>query len=106
MKERRQYERFLLSLPAMVETIDQGENQIFEFQTRDISAGGAFLDTTEPFSIGTRFRLKLNVPSERIEELTGAQTCIKTEGTVVRSTPTVMALCFDGKSQILSLRRS
>ena len=106
MKERREYERFQLALPARLEIATSVKKEIFDSQTRDISAAGAFLFTTERLSEGTRCRLELTVPSNRIKELTGAQSLIKVEGTVVRSTPDGVAICFDGECQLLSLKGS
>ena len=106
MKERREYERFQLALPARLEIATSVKKEIFDAQTRDISAAGTFLFTTERFSEGTRCRLELTVPSNRIKELTGAQGLIKVEGTVVRSTPDGVAICFDGDCQILSFKGS
>ena len=104
MKERRQYERFPLTLPVRAETIISGRKQLFELETRDISSSGAFIYMKEPFSKGTRFILYLTVPSERIKELTGAKSLIECEGNVVQSTPTGVAIHFDKDCQILSLR--
>lgn len=104
MEERRQYERFPLTLPARLETILSGRKQVFGLETRDISASGIFLNTTEPFSEGTRFKIDLTVPSERIKALTGVQSLIECEGSVVRSTPTGVAIRCDKKCQILSLK--
>ncbi len=107
MEERRMYERFQLSLPARLEMNSTGKKEIFELQTRDISAAGALLlGTTERYPAGTRCHLELIVASERIKELTGAQGLIKIEGTVVRSTPDGVAVCFDGDCQILGLKGS
>ena len=107
MKERRTCERFQLSLPARLEMNSRGKEEVFELQTRDISAAGALLvGTTEQFTTGTRCYLELIVASERIKELTGAQGLIKIEGTVVRSTPDGVAICFDGDCQILGLKGS
>jgi hypothetical protein len=115
MKERRIYERFQLSLPARLEMNSTGKKEIFELQTRDISAAGTFLTTTERFALGARCqlelivaseRLELIVASERIKELTGVQGLIKVEGTIVRSTPDGLAICFDGDCEILGLKES
>ena len=106
MKERRTYERFQLSLPARMELNSPERTEIFDAQTRDMSAAGVFLLTTKRFSEGTRCRLELTVPSNRIKELTGAQGLIKVEGTVVRSTPDGVAVCFDGECKILGLKAS
>lgn len=104
MKEQRQFERFLLSLPARLETISSNKKQIFKLKTRDISSAGAFIDTTEKFSEGTRFKVNLTVPSKKVKELTGAQGLIESEGSVVRCTDDGMAVRFDGKCHIFGLK--
>lgn len=107
MQERRTYERFQLSLPARLEMNSSERTEVFELQTQDISAAGALLlGTTEQFPAGTRCQLELIVTSERIKELTGVQGLIKIEGTIVRSTPDGVAICFDGDCQILGLKGS
>ena len=105
MKERRQYERFRLTIPARMEMVTSHRNQIFDFETRDISAGGAFIiNAMEQFTEGTRFKINLTVTSKKIKELTGAKSLIESEGNVVRSTPKGVAVHFDRECQILSLR--
>ena len=104
MKERRQFERFEITLPARMEPIASNKRQVFEFKTRDISASGAFIDAKSQFSEGMRFKLNLTTSSKRIQELTGAQSFIECEGYTVRSTPTGIAICFDKECQILSLK--
>ena len=107
MEERRTYERFQLSLPARLEMNSSERTEIFELQTQDISAAGALLvGIKEQFPTGTRCQLELIVTSEKIKELTGVQGLIKVEGTVVRSTPDGVAICFDGDCQILGLKGS
>ena len=107
MKEQRKYERFQLELPARLEMNSTERTEIFELQTRNISAAGALLvGTPEQFPAGTRCQLELIVTSERIKKLTGVQGLIKLEGTIVRSTPDGVAICFDGDCQILGLKGS
>ena len=107
MQERRKYERFQLELPARLEMNSLERTEIFELQTRDISAAGALLlGTTEQFPAGTRCQLEMIVTSEKIKELTGVQGLIKIEGTIVRSTPEGVAVCFNGDCQILGLKGS
>jgi len=81
-----------------------GSHRSLDVQTKNISAAGAFLNTSEKISKGTRFRLRCTLPSEKIKELTGTQSSIKAEGTVVRTTPAGVAVCFDGDCQILGLK--
>ena len=104
MKERRRYERFQLVLPARMETISSKQKYTFALKTRDISASGVFVQTEERFPEGTRCQLEMIVPSDRIKKLTGAQSLIKVEGVVVRSTSDGIAICFDGDCQIMGLK--
>jgi hypothetical protein len=107
MEDRRKYERFQLELPARLEINSLQRPQMFELRTRDISAAGTLLlGTTEQFAVGTRCHLELIVASERIKDLTGVQGLIKIEGTIVRSTPDGVVICFDGDCQILGLKGS
>ena len=106
MEERRRFERYSVALPARMVTVSSGKKQIFEFETRDISASGAFIDTNSPFAEGTRFKMDLTVSSEKIKMLTGAMSLIECEGCVVRSTSTGIAICFDKDCQIWSLKNS
>ena len=104
MKERRKFERFPLSLLARIETNESNRKQIFKFQTRDISSAGAFIDTTEKFSEGTRFKMDITVPNRKIKKLTGALSLIECEGSVVRSTESGIAVCFNGNCQLLCFK--
>ncbi len=104
MIERRQFERFQISVPARVRTINPEDKQVFDLWIRDISAGSAFLNTTEQFVEGTKFCINLTVPSKRIKELTGSESFITVEGSVVRSTPTGVAVHFEKDCQIMSLK--
>jgi hypothetical protein len=107
MKERRKHGRFQLELPVRLETNSTDKKEIFELRSSNISAAGVLLlGTTEQFTTGTRCQLELVVASARIKELTGVQGLIKIEGTIVRSTPEGVAVCFDGDCQILGLKGS
>ena len=104
MKERRRFERFSLTLPTRMETILSDKKKVFEFETRDISACGVFINNTlDSFIEGTRIKLNLTARSERIRELTGSHSLIEAEGSIVRSTPMGIAICFDKECRILSL---
>ena len=87
-----------------MELTSSDKKQVFDFETRDISASGAFIYNKESFPKGTRFKLNLTIYSERIKELTGAKSLIESEGNVVRSTPKGIAIHFDKECQILSLK--
>ena len=104
MEERRQFERYTLTLPARVETIISDRKEVFDLKTKNISASGAFIYTPQSFPKGKRFKIDLTVSSEKIKELTGSESLIECEGNVVRSTPTGVAIHFDRECQILSLK--
>ncbi len=104
MEERRRFERFPINLPARLETIILDKKQVFELNTRNISASGAFVDMKSPFYEGMRIKMSLTTKSKKIVELTGAQSLIECEGVIVRSTPIGIAICFDRSCQILSLK--
>jgi len=107
MRERRQYERFPLTLPTRIETTVSNKKQVFEVETRDVSAIGAFIYISDPpFSESTCFKVYLTVPSGRIKALTGARGLIECEGNIVRYTPTGVGIRFNGKCQIISLKGS
>ena len=103
MEERRRFERFQLRLPVRMEVTISGKRQIFDLETKDISAAGVLIDTSERFSKGTPVQLSMNLSSTRILELTGSQSLIKVQGMVVRSAPTGLAVSFAGRKEILSL---
>lgn len=105
MKERRKLERFQLSLPAeiVVESADQ-KKEVFNLTTRDICAGGAFFRTMHPLPEGTQVQIKLSVPSNSLKKITGTHGHVKISGTVKRSEPSGMAICFHKKYEIMPVR--
>ena len=103
MEERRRFERFQLRLPVRMEVNSSGKRLIFDLETKDISAAGVFIETSERFSEGTPVRLSMTLSSNKIQELTGSQSLIKVKGIVVRSAPTGLAVSFAGRREILSL---
>jgi len=95
MKERIQFERFDLELPARVEIESPGrKNGLISLKTTNISADGAFFQTARPLSKGTKVNVNLILAIERLTKLTGSQCHIKVNGTVVRFEERDMAVRF------------
>ncbi len=96
--ERRKLERFNLEVPARIEVLareEQGE-AVFELNTKDVSAGGAYFRTKKALPEGTRVRIDIILPLDRLRRLKDAcKGLIKVTGTVLRAEPTGMAVCFD-----------
>ena len=103
MQEKRKYERFDLGLPGKIIVVDWGLGEVLNVVTSDVSAGGAFVHTTTPKAIGARVKLRLNVRSKKLKELTGAQGLLKVAGTVVRSSAQGIAICFHGEPEVVPI---
>ena len=101
-ENRRVNERFELSFPATLTFGQDGASA--ELTTRDISAGGAFLHSSQVFTEGTRVKIEIVLSNETLKKLTGYESCVKVQGTVVRSEPGGVAVSFDGEETIIPLR--
>ena len=106
MVERRQCKRYRAPLKAMVEAIMPDEKKIFEVETRDISAEGAFIYAKETPLIpeDSRFILNLTIPGNSINELSNLKSFIEFEGGMARSTAEGIAIRFDRECQLMTLR--
>jgi hypothetical protein len=100
-ENKREFERFDLAFPATVKT--ESMEKEAQLQTRDISAGGAFLKTFEPLQEGSRVIIEIVISNETLKKLTGYESCIKVSGTVVRSEKEGMAVSFNDQ-KIMPLR--
>ena len=99
-KERRNYERFNLGLPATVEFLEPAKRSTLLLTTGNISAGGVFFQTANSIAEGTKVKLDLTVTSKFLKEQTGAQGLIKIRGRVVRSNSGGTAISFTQDYQI------
>jgi hypothetical protein len=110
MKEQRKLERFTLKLPAKIEMVISGQRKrIFDLQTSNICAGGAFFPTTQPIAEDTRVKIDLFLSFDKLKTILdkvklGGQARIGVKGTVVRSESVGMAVCFDEDYQIIPLQ--
>ena len=100
-RERRNYERFDLGLPATVEFLELAKRNTLSLTTSNISAGGVFFSTANSIAEGTKVNLNLTVTSKSLEEQTGAQGLIRVEGRVVRSNSVGTAILFAQNYQIM-----
>lgn len=106
MKERRKLERFDFEVPARIEgPISGQETETCDLSTSNICAGGAFFRTSVPLPQGTKVKMNLVLPLDRIRELVGHDRVnVRVEGTVLRSGPSGMAVSFSEDYQILPLQ--
>ena len=105
MKEQRRLERFQLELPAKIEVLRQAqEKEVLDLLTKNICAGGAFFHTTNPLPNGTRVKIDLILPLDKLKKLKDFDKAyIKVNGTVIRSESAGMAICFNEDYEITPL---
>jgi hypothetical protein len=106
MKERRNLERFSFEVPAKIEVLVSGEKKkMLDLPTSNICAGGAFFHTEEALPEGTKVKVDLILPLDRLKELISHNRVdVKVNGTVVRSGSRGMAVCFNEDYQIMPLQ--
>jgi len=98
---RRKMDRFTLELPAVISITDEREKpRTFNVVSRNICAGGAFLQTDEPLSEGTYVKIDLILSLNNLQGMEGKGSRIDVSGTVVRTESQGMAVCFDKRYQI------
>jgi hypothetical protein len=99
--EKRKMERFDLEISAWLYVMSGGNNQeLFEYKTKNICAGGAYFDTDSPLAVGTDVQAKITLPMNKFKELGGGHSQIDVSGSVVRADEQGMAVCFDNKYMI------
>ena len=104
-KERREMERFDLGLFPRIQ-VQSGERapEVMERVTENVCAGGAYFNTSDPFSLETRVSLymTLEVPVQK-NRSSNHLTRIEIAGKVIRSEERGMAIQFNNGYKILPL---
>ncbi|HDS16013.1 MAG TPA: PilZ domain-containing protein [Proteobacteria bacterium] len=96
--ERRTVTRYNLQVPARVETLsDQGAIQLYEWKTRDVSSGGAFI-LTDGRSLPSGADVKVDL---LLNSFSGAGSWVSVSGRVVRIENDGFGVCFDGYYQFV-----
>ncbi len=99
---KREHERFDLAFPATIECSTDKTKQ--KLHTRDISAGGVFFTTSQALNLGMKVKIEIILSNDALKRLTGYESCVKVQGTVVRSGPDGMAVSFDGEETIMPVQ--
>ena len=104
MEDKRDIERYLLSVPAKVNVVDdiQGIRGLKAY-TRDVSSGGTFLTTDEDLAVGQKVQLELYLSIEKLKEFFELDKNVRIEvsGEVVRHQEDGVGIKFDKKYTIL-----
>ena len=90
--EKRKMDRFVLELPARISVINESEKPwVFEAVSRNICAGGVFLQTDQPLTVGSVVEMNLILPLDNLPDMEDRRSRIEVAGTVVRSESEGMA---------------
>jgi hypothetical protein len=104
MGDRRNVERFDLALPStlgiLVEPREVVVSKPIDCLTRDISSAGAYFLTREPLPTGTFVEIEMILTPESGRR-GSALSQVKAKGSVVRTEPAGMAVCFSGRCRLL-----
>ena len=106
--EKRRLERYDLRIPAKIEVVTSDQDrETLDLFTSDICSGGAFFHTDQPLPEGTDVKIDLVLPLEEIKKLreNSSHAYIKITGTVLRSEPSGMAVCFNKNYKIQPWRK-
>jgi len=98
MVERRRLERFDLVLPAAIELSNEHyEERMINLLTTNVCSGGAYFHTNQPLPEGTKVKLDLVLPLEKLKKIKAEhkKVLIKVTGKVLRTESEGMAICFD-----------
>ena len=97
-------ERFDLKLLANIAFNNKAEQKsTVELMTRNICAGGAYLETSTPLPKGTEVDIDLFLPLKKFKDLDAEKAHIAVSGEVIRTDRDGMAICFDHRFQITSI---
>ena len=102
MDERRKLERYNLVIPTRIVLTNSGqESEVFEINTCNISAGGAFFKTAHKIPIGTDLNMNFVLPIEKLARLLGVNSFVKVKGKIIRIDMEGIAVSFNKKYEII-----
>ena len=102
--ERRQLERFDISIPARVDVSKAAYPEALSLTTVNISAGGAFFATDTVLPVGTEVLVELTLLAELFRNVKPASPAlIRLAGKVLRLEPGGMAVAFSERFHMQSM---
>ncbi len=105
--EKRRLPRFDLEIPVAITVMDEkgGVLEVLEYTTRDISAGGTFLQNRKEMAKGTPIEVSFFLPVKIQEKMISGKKNVRVSGLVVRVDQGGMGVCFDEGYEIEPLIR-
>ena len=102
--DRRKLERFSLEIPAYTRVGDNDGHQLFEFVTKNICSGGAFLYTDQRIPIGTEVNIDFIIPISKLKKIEANNVRIQVNGAVIRTEVDGIAICLDNNYKITPMQ--
>ena len=101
MPERRRFQRYDLQLEASISVYqDQMVQETEKGTTRNISAGGAFVQTSLIYPLGISLYVEVYLPLQStLTNTLGSK--IQGKGRVIRNSSQGVAVCFDKECEIV-----
>lgn len=104
MPEKRKLHRFDLKLSVRVYSDEASGEKCLEAAVRDISSGGAFINTSVHFPPGAKLRMEVKLPQVRLGCQQRVQSMLLGQGTVLRTSGHGFAVCFDQMCRLVHAR--
>lgn len=94
--DKRNMERYDLNLPLeFTSGIEESKHPSSSPMTKNICAGGAFIETDALLLPGSKVKMEITLPLDKFKALHAQRTLITVAGEVVRCDKSGMALSFD-----------
>lgn len=103
MQERRHIRRFNLKLPCIIKAVRRQADMAFEVMTRNISAGGAYINIAEPLPVGTHLTIEVMIRRKAGDASHSGCGCVKVGAEVLRTDALGMAVEFDDQYRIFQI---
>lgn len=100
MTDRRSMRRFDLKLPCFICPLGQQGQERTTWLTRNISAGGAYINATLTVPLGTRVSIQIIVMRSSQTATNGNGACVTLCGEIVRKDDLGIAVEFDDQYSI------
>lgn len=118
-QDRREQERFSLHLQTKIMAESgTGTTPLLEFVTADISAGGAFIETSRPLPMASKVRLEFFLSLDELARLRfilareslkvwqSERAWVTASGVVIRVEEKGVAVIFDQNYQVFPIKRA
>ena len=104
-QDNRLIQRFSIAVPARVTCNESAsQNPCVELFSRDVCSGGAFFLTPQPYDAGTRVEVRMLLQPQHMASLGDKKAQVVISGKVLRSEKEGMAVRFDRRYKISSVK--